>query len=167
MIDKEELPGTRLKKQDIEEGRVLTVRNTPEHYYARDLGIAFGRYLTELKRGRIIASKCKRCKRVVLPPRIFCEYCFRNMDEWVYLPDTGTLRTFSVVYIDADGERLKEPRLFAWVEIDGVSESIGLFAWLGEVEAKDVKCGMRVQAVWLPEKERKGDIMDIKYFKPL
>ena len=159
--------GTRVKKSDIEEGKVLTVRKDPEHSYARDLGIALGRYLTELKKGRIIATKCNRCKRVVLPPRIFCEYCFRNMDEWVYLPDTGTVRTFTLVHIHADGERLKEPRIFAWVEIDGVSENIGLFGFLGEIKPEDVKCGMRVKAVWLPEEERKGHVGDLKYFKPL
>jgi len=37
---------------------------------------------------------------------------------------------------------------------------------LGEVDPKEVKIGMRVQAVWKPAEERVGAITDINYFKP-
>jgi uncharacterized OB-fold protein len=37
---------------------------------------------------------------------------------------------------------------------------------LGEVDPKEVKIGMRVQAVWKPADERQGSINDILYFKP-
>lgn len=162
-----ELQGKRLRKQDFDEGKILFVREEPDLRYARDLGVALGRYLAEYKKGRIIASKCNHCKRVVLPPRVFCEYCFRNMDEWVYLPDTGTIRTFSIMHIDADAERLKEPWVVAWVEIDGTSKDIGILAYIKEISPNDVHFGMRVRAVWRPEQERKGDVTDIEYFKPL
>jgi hypothetical protein len=162
-----ELPGIRIEKKDIESGKVITVRENPCHRYARDLGIAWGRFLAEHKRGRLIGSKCNKCKRVVLPPRIFCEYCFRNMDEWIYLPDTGTVRTFTLMYINVDGERLEQPRIVGFIEIDGVSKDIGLLGFLSEIDPKDVRFGMRVKAVWKPEGERKGHVLDIKYFKPL
>jgi uncharacterized OB-fold protein len=38
---------------------------------------------------------------------------------------------------------------------------------LGEVEPKEVKIGMKVQAVWKPAAEREGSILDIAYFKPV
>ena len=167
MINGRELPGTRISKQDIETGKVITVREDPYHRYARDLGIAWGRFLAEHKKGRLIASKCRKCNRVVLPPRIFCEYCFGNMDEWVYMPDTGTVRTFTLMYINIDGERLERPRIIGWIEIDGASQDIGLLGFLGEIEPQDVTFGMRVKAVWKPEGEREGKVSDIKYFKPL
>jgi hypothetical protein len=34
------------------------------------------------------------------------------------------------------------------------------------VKPGDVKIGMKVKAVWKPARERKGDITDIRYFKP-
>jgi uncharacterized OB-fold protein len=38
---------------------------------------------------------------------------------------------------------------------------------LGEVNPKQVKIGMRVQAVWKPVEDRQASINDILYFKPL
>ena len=167
MKEKWELPGTRISKKDIDSGEVIAVREDPRHRYARDLGIGWGRFLAEHKKGRLIASKCNKCNRVVVPPRVYCESCFRNMDEWVYLPDTGSVRTFTLMYINVDGERLEQPRIVASVEIDGASKDIGLLAFLGEVAPEDVTFGMRVKAVWKPKKERKGHVSDLKYFKPL
>ena len=31
---------------------------------------------------------------------------------------------------------------------------------------QDIKIGMKVKAVWKPASERKGDITDIRYFRP-
>jgi uncharacterized OB-fold protein len=36
---------------------------------------------------------------------------------------------------------------------------------LGEIDPEQLRVGMRVQAVF--QKEREGNILDIKYFKPL
>lgn len=162
-----DLPGTRISSRDIKSGEVITVQENPRHLYARDLGIAWGRFLKEHKKGKLIGSKCNKCDRVVLPPRIYCEYCFRNMDKWVYLPDTGNVRTFTLMYINVDGERLDQPRMVAWVEIDGASKDIGMLGFLGEVDPEDIKFGMRVKAVWKPEDEREGHVSDISYFKPI
>jgi uncharacterized OB-fold protein len=37
---------------------------------------------------------------------------------------------------------------------------------LGEVAPDDVSIGMAVEAVWMPEEERRGSILDIRYFRP-
>jgi len=42
----------------------------------------------------------------------------------------------------------------------------GLVHYLGEVDSRDVRIGMQVEAVFKPKKERKGSIFDIKYFRP-
>ena len=39
--------------------------------------------------------------------------------------------------------------------------------YFGEMKPEELKIGMKVKAVWKPEKERTGSITDIKYFKPL
>ena len=44
---------------------------------------------------------------------------------------------------------------------------MGLVHHLGEVRPKDVKIGMKVKAVWKAEKDREGNILDIKYFRPM
>ncbi len=162
-----EFPGTGLRESDFAEKKVLFTEWTPNAQYAWDAGVAIGRFLSELKAGRIIGTRCHHCRRTVVPPRIFCEWCFRPMDEWVYLQDEGIVNTFSITYVHWDMVRVKEPIIPAVVEIAGASKGMGIMHLLGEVDPEDVKIGMRVKAVWKPAAERTGAITDILYFKPV
>jgi uncharacterized OB-fold protein len=146
---------------------VLTERWEPNARYAWDAGVAIGRYLEELKAGRLIGRRCDNCRRVLIPPRMFCEVCFRPTDDWVQLQGTGTVNTFSLCYVTWDMQRLTDPLIPAVIEIDGASKGMGIMHMLGQVEPEDVAIGMRVQAVWKPAAERQGDVTDILYFKPL
>ncbi len=161
--------GTALSEKDLRSGEIIYTEDSLDCRYAWDCGIAIGRYLSELKEGRITGSKCHRCSRIMLPPRMFCELCFRPSDEWVYVRDTGTVNTYSVCHVNWDASRLEEgqsPHLPAVIEIDGASRGMGIMHLLGEVEPEEIKIGMRVKAVWKPPEERTGAITDIKYFKP-
>jgi hypothetical protein len=134
--------------------------------YAWDAGIAVGEYLRGLKRGVILARECRSCRRVLVPPRMFCEECFRPTDRWLEVQDTGRVNTFSICHIAYDMTPLDEPELPAVVEIDGATEGYGFLHKLGEVAPDDVRIGMEVEAVWKPEGEREGSILDIRYFRP-
>src|SRR5690242_6870922 len=95
----------------LESGAVPGVNYVPQLRYAWDTGEAIGRYLQELKQGRLIGRRCRQCARVMIPPRMFCERCFRPTDEWVYLKDTGRINTFSLCYVTWDVQRLKRPQI--------------------------------------------------------
>jgi len=160
-------PGTPLSEEDFAQGKVLTTYWKPKAEYAWDAGIAIGRYLAELKEGRLIGVRCRECRRTVIPPRLFCEWCFRPMDEWVPLADTGTVNTWSVCYVRWNMERLTEPEIPAVIEIDGTSPRVGILHKLGEVDPQAIKVGLKVKAVWKPAAQREGAITDILYFKPV
>lgn len=163
------LGGTNLKSSDFKQGKVLTTEWEPDLKYAWDNGVAIGRYLAELKEGRIIARACHQCRRIMLPPRMFCELCFRPTDEWLYVRDTGVVNTFSIAYVNWDASRRgpKEPPLLpAVIEIDGASPQMGIMHMLGGVDPAAIKIGMKVRAVWKDPAERTGAITDILYFEP-
>jgi uncharacterized OB-fold protein len=157
--------GVPLKEEDIEGGTVLTTAYRPKTKYSWATGIAIGEFLGGLKQGLIIGSKCNHCERVVVPPRIFCEYCFKRTNQWVRLPDTGIVNTYSVSYITTDTTRVKTPTIPAVIEIDGTSHA-GFLHIVGEAKPDDVKIGMPVKAVWKEPSSRRGSITDIKYFAP-
>lgn len=146
---------------------ISTVAYAPRLSYAWDTGEAIGRYLEELKKGRLIARRCHKCRRVMIPPRMFCERCFRPTDEWVYVKDTGTVNTFSLCYVSWDVRRLKRPEIPAVIEIDGASPGMGILHVLKRVKPGDVRIGMRVRAVWKPAARRAGSITDIAYWEPI
>jgi len=158
--------GEEIKTEDLRKGRVPVERWKPKVRYAWSVGTAMSRFLKELKNGRIIARKCHKCGRILVPPRMFCELCFRPTDEWVYVKDTGIINTYSISYLAADASRLKEPIIIGVIELDGASKGVGIFHHLGEVKKENIKFGMKVKAVWKPPEERTGAITDIKYFKP-
>ncbi|NIO05381.1 MAG: DNA-binding protein [Proteobacteria bacterium] len=163
---------SKLRFDDIKKGKVLSVKWEPKLNYAWDNGPALGRYLAELKNGRIIAKKCDKCHRTMLPPRMFCELCWRPTGRWVYVRDTGIVNTWVVSYVDWKAGRLNieggvRPFTPAIIEIDGTSKGMGILHLLDEVDPWKISRGMKVKAVWKPVKERIGAITDIKYFKPV
>ena len=132
--------------------------------YIYTLGIAGEKFFTEIKEnGRILGAKCKRCGNIFVPPRLYCEKCFDKLTEWVNLGTKGTVYTFTVVYIDINGAKLKEPIVYALIKFEGEG---GLIHKLGEIKPYEVEVGLRVEAVFKPQNERTGNINDIKYFKP-
>ncbi len=162
--------GTALSDDDIRSGKIFVTEDSLNCAYAWDTGVAINRYLAELKKGKIIAIKCRDCRRIMIPPRLFCELCYVPCSDWLYVQDTGTVNTFSICHVNWDASRIKEgekPHLPAVIEIDGASEGMGIMHILGEVEPDQIKIGMKVQAVWKPDEERTGSITDIKYFKPI
>jgi len=170
MLDHEKVlkTATKIRLEDIEAKRVLSYKYKPNLRYAWDNGVALGRYLTELKNGRIIGKRCNSCKRVLVPPRLFCELCWRPTDEWEYVKDTGTILTFVVSHVNWDASRVKPGQRYhtpAVIELDGAGKDQGILHLIDEIEPSDIKIGMRVQAVWRPPEERIGAITDIKYFR--
>ncbi len=159
------LPGTPLSDEAIREGKVLILEWPASLRYAWDTGIAVGRFLRELKNGRIIGRSCHRCQRVLIPPRMFCERCFRPTDAWQFVQDSGSVNTYSVSHLRCDASRVEEPILVAVIEIDGSSEG-GFLQYLGEVRQQEIRIGMKVKAVWKPAEEREGSILDIRHFRP-
>lgn len=163
----ENVPMKGLTSEEYE--KALKISWKPKLQYAWDNGLAIGKYLQGLKEGKILASRCNGCGRIMLPVRSFCELCWRPTDGEVAVKDTGVVNTFAICHVNWDASRLKpnEPRHIPTViEIDGASHGQGIMHVLGNVDPAKVKIGMRVRAVWKPEQEREGSITDIKYFEP-
>lgn len=148
--------------------KIVTVEYKGKAKYSMSAGQAISRFLKELRLGRIVGRKCRKCGRVLIPPRMYCENCFRPTDEWVYVRPIGIVKTAAVSYIAATRERLKEPEVIGVIEFLDAPGS-GIFHRL-KVKPEDVVSrkvfGLKVRAVWKPENERVGSINDILYFEP-
>ena len=133
--------------------------------YEWDAGEAMGAFLEGMRDGRIVATVCAQCERTLVPPRKFCERCFRPTDTWAAVQDTGVVETFSICYVRWDMVPLDPPEIPAVIRLDGSSEG-GFLHMLDEVAPGAVAIGMEVEAVWKPADERSGSILDIAYFRP-
>jgi uncharacterized OB-fold protein len=163
----QDYPGKEVTAEELEAHKYLTTHYEANLEYSWTSGVAISRFLDGLKGGILWARKCSGCGRTLIPPRMYCEECYKATDEWVRVRDTGTVSTFSVAYVNTDASRRKNPILVSVIEIDGASPEIGILHLLGEVAPDKVYVGMKVKAVWKPKSERQGAITDIRYFKPL
>lgn len=148
--------------------RLLTVTWTNPMPYEWSIGKYGSRFFEEIKKHRrFIGIRCPQCGKVYMPPRRLCGPCFRELDELVVLPVTGTLTAFSIVnypFLDPEtGEQRPIPYTYGYIRIDG-SDSI--FSHLiHETDVNKINVGMRVRAVFKNPAEMQGNIKDIEYFE--
>lgn len=139
----------------------VTIDGRVDVEYHWSAGIAGSRFFTELREnGKIMGTKCPECKRVLVPPRIFCEECFVDTDEWVEVSTSGEILTFAESYFGLQGQRLEEPWYIGIIKLDGADG--GLFHRIVKGDS-EIEIGGRVEAVLADD--RKGHIMDIVNFK--
>jgi uncharacterized protein len=109
-----------------------------------------------------MGTKCPQCGRVLVPPRIFCEECFVDTDEWVEVSTQGTVQTFAESYFGLQGQKLDEPWYVGIIRLD--ESDGGLFHRLVP-DQRPVEIGARVEAVFADE--RNGGILDVEHFRTL
>ena len=134
--------------------------------YNYSAGEVASRFLVTLREeGKVIATKCPECKRIILPPRSFCERCFVSLkNSWVDLPPTGQLAGFTIVE-DQFANAPTPPYIIAYILLDGATTTFPHF--LSGVDfknvdklKKDVKMGMKVKLVFKPRAQREGRMRD-------
>ena len=137
--------------------------------YSVTVGPVYTKFYEGLIEKKILGNKCSSCGRVYVPPRPFCDICFVEPDEWVEMEPRGTVETFTITY--QKFENLPEPPyITAVIRMHGSATS--LIHFIGGIEFQEPKelptkvtIGMEVEPVWA--EDRKGDIRDIEYFKPV
>jgi uncharacterized OB-fold protein len=108
------------------------------------------RFADGLARGVILGRRCPSCSRVYVPTRTFCPMCTVAMDEDAELEvtDRGVVTAFTILTpIQYHGQQEREDYALASILLDGADGTVGQQRLLG----------LRVEAVWAPEDQRRGD----------
>ena len=114
------------------------------------------RYAEALMEGKLIGHRCPKCGLVYAPPRGYCPIDVietTDADE-VTLADRGVVTNYTIVTpVQYYGQEETEPFAKVSIQLDEPGGSLNLQDVL-ELPVDDVRVGMRVEAVWLPEAER-------------
>lgn len=121
-------------------------------------------YLRALKEGKLLGARTGADGKVYFPAREADPATGRQLTDYVELPDTGTITTFAIINIPFQGQKIKPPYVAAYVLLDGAD--IPFLTLVSDVDAADVRMGMRVQAVWKPREEWTYGMENIEYFRP-
>jgi uncharacterized OB-fold protein len=127
-------------------------------------GLHQSNYLRGFKEGKILGGKCKTTGKVYVPPRGASPVDGLPCDEYVELPHTGILTTFTVVRIPFEGQKLTPPYCFGAIVLDGAD--LPLYHLISGVPHDDIRMGMRVKAKWKPKDEWETSLENILYFEP-
>ncbi len=126
-------------------------------------------FLKALEEGKLLGGRTRSGRdgkpgKVYFPPKEADPATGLALDEFLELPDVGTVTTFAIINIPFPGQRIKPPYVAAYVLLDGAD--IPFLHLVVEIDPADVRMGMRVQAVWKPREEWGLGIDNIDYFKP-
>ncbi len=121
-------------------------------------------FLRGLEEGKLLGARTGKDGKVYFPPKEADPATGLELDNFIELPDKGTVTTFAIINIPFAGQRIKPPYVAAYVLLDGAD--IAFLHLILEIDATEVRMGMRVEAVWKPRDEWGLGIDNIEYFKP-
>lgn len=128
-------------------------------------GIAGEAFFTALRdRGVVLGSRCEACAFTYVPARAFCERCFAELAPDVEVGPGGELVSFTIAFVDADGEPLEVPQTYGLVRLDG-ADAVLLHRVLEPPDDEPLEVGERVEVVLVPEGQRGGSILDVEGFR--
>jgi uncharacterized protein len=134
----------------------LTIQHTASHEESA--------YLRAIAEGKLLGARTGEGGKVYFPPHGADPATGRPTTEFVELPDRGTITTFAIINIPFQGQRIKPPYVAAYVLLDGAD--IPFLHLVADIDAHEVRMGMRVEAVWRPREEWDFGIDNIEYFRP-
>jgi uncharacterized OB-fold protein len=142
---------------------VRSVRTPARLDYVYTPGAAATRFLRGVAEKKILGSRAPGGK-VYVPPRGADPELGQPTTEEVELAHTGTVTSFCVVNVQFYGQVMEIPYVSALIKLDGSDQPI--MHLLQEVATDDVRIGMRVEAVWVPDEEVGPTLESVRYFRP-
>jgi len=115
-------------------------------------------------KGKLAASKCKKCGTFLLPPQPRCFVCQNDKFDWVELPGTGTVYTYTVVrHPLRPGLDQVVPYAAGMIELDGTQGAgARIQANIINCDVEKVRIGDRVKVVF----EKISDTYVVPRFEP-
>ena len=114
--------------------------------------------------GRLVCSHCTNCGTFIMPPQPFCFHCQHSTFEWVELPGTGTIYTFTVVRHPLSPQLAEAvPYVSGVIELDGTQGAgARMIANIVDCDPESVRIGDNVRVVF----DQVSDTLAVPRFRP-
>lgn len=110
-----------------------------------------------------MAVTCKKCGKVMIPPRPYCPECGSPEGDWTQLTGEGTILTYTIIHVAPQQLSLLAPYIVAIVKL---REGPPLPGMVKLVDPRIVKVGMKVQVAYEPATEDGWPRWTQYFFKP-
>ena len=102
----------------------------------------FSKFFEELKNGKIVTTKCRRCGKLYFPPAPECGNCLSSEMDWVEIDGEGEVEAFTHVVVRPESFKQHPPYTLV---IGKLKNGVKVFARLSGVSIADVKVGMKIR----------------------
>ena len=117
------------------------------------------KFLRGVQEGKLLASACSKCGRRFIPPKMYCADCFKET-RFREIGLTGKVAALTESHVGFAGERLRSPRLFAYVTFPGVTGGL-----VQTARGKGLKLGSKVAVRFRAKTKRTGSMLDFEFVK--
>ena len=110
-----------------------------------DYKLTFNEYNQALKENRLLGLKCRQCGTITVPPKMVCRKCSSLELDIVEVNGQGTIKTFTTVFVAAEGREDEPPYIIVMVELDEGPWLMGNLAGVDPNKATMELIGKRVK----------------------
>lgn len=152
--------GSRLDQ--LGEGNYMIVDRPYDIMYHHSYG-RVSQFFQGLLEKKFLGTKCSKCGDVFFPPRVHCwrPSCRLKETQWVELPKTGILHSFTILGFAATAFLPDLPFVLGYIRVDGANTLIA--SRILEIDPLDVHPDMKVKAKFVDKP--KGTTLDF-FFVP-
>jgi len=97
-----------------------------------------------LKKGKVYATKCRKCGKLYFPPAADCPDCLCSEMHWVELSGEAKIETFTHVVVRPTSFCQYKPYTVA---IGKLVDGVKVLAWLTGFRLSQIKIGMKVKLI--------------------
>ena len=125
-----------------------------------------GRFARELASGKIMATQCRTCMTKFYPPRADCPRCMASEMDWTPLKARGRLATFTMIQVPPEHFASRVLMPFSSITLRPcpvglleVEDGLKIMGWIPNVDPKDLRVGIPLQATGHTLKDGKVTII--------
>ena len=112
--------------------------------------LPFEQYNTALQNNTLLGLKCRQCSKITCPPQMTCQECAGLDLEIIELGGTGTIQTYTIIYVAAENRENEVPYVIVLVQLEEGPWIMGELCAINpdetgpDIIGKSVKMGNRV-----------------------
>ena len=111
-------------------------------------------YNEALKQNKILGLKCNSCGEITVPPKMACRQCGSPDMEVVEVKTDGKIKTFTTVFVGAEGRESEVPYILVIVELE---EGPWIMGNLEDIDPKTASMELIGKKVKMENKVFTGD----------
>jgi len=112
--------------------------------------------------GKLMAARCRKCRKLIMPPRPLCPNCYSDNLEWTQLRGEGKVVTYTIIHISTSELQPLTPYAVAVVKLE---EGVSLTGMMRIGKPDEIKIGSKVSVSFEKVERKKWPIRPRIVFK--